>query len=39
MFNLDLRFEELLEDIFSANLDKNETIVQLFCEDILKESD
>jgi hypothetical protein len=36
MFNLDLTFEELLEDIFSVSQDKNEDIVKLFCENILK---
>jgi hypothetical protein len=37
MFNLDLPFDELLEDIFSDNNEQNETTVKLFCEQILKE--
>jgi hypothetical protein len=37
MFNLDLSFEELLEEIFSSNLDENENTVMLFCENILKD--
>ncbi len=37
MFNLDLPFDELLEDIFSDNNDLNETRVKLFCEQILKD--
>jgi hypothetical protein len=36
MFNLDLEFEELLEDIFSVSQDQNEDIVKLFCDDVLK---
>jgi hypothetical protein len=35
MHNLDLTFEELLEDIFSDNLDDNENQVKLFCENII----
>jgi hypothetical protein len=35
MFNLDLEFEELLEEIFSEDLDTNEREVQTFCEEVL----
>ena len=35
MFNLDLEFEELLEEIFSEDLDTNEREVQKFCEEVL----
>ncbi len=37
MFNLDLPFDELLEDIFSDNNELNETTVKLFFEQILKD--
>lgn len=37
MFNLDLSFEEILEDIFVSNLTENEETVKLFCSEILKE--
>jgi hypothetical protein len=36
MYNLDLSFNDILEDIFSENLDLNETKVKSFCDDILK---
>ena len=36
MHNLDLSFEELLEDIFSDNEDVNESKVSSFCDQILK---
>ncbi len=36
MFNLDLTFEELLEDIFTSNQNENESRVKSFCEDIIK---
>jgi hypothetical protein len=35
MFNLDIEFEELLEDIFSEDLNSNEEKVLKFCKDIL----
>ncbi len=35
MFNLDLSFDELLEDIFSLDQDKNETQVKKFCSEVL----
>jgi hypothetical protein len=35
MFNLDLTFEEILEDIFSLNQDNNEIKVTKFCSDVL----
>jgi hypothetical protein len=35
MFNLDLTFEEILEDIFSLNEDENERRVEKFCSDVL----
>ena len=35
LFNLDLTFDKLLEDIFEKNLDKNEKKVIEFCENIL----
>jgi hypothetical protein len=34
MFNLDLSFEEILEEIFVVDQDENENIVKLFCEHI-----
>jgi len=37
MFNLDLQFEEILEDIFSESCETNETLVKTFCDKILKE--
>jgi hypothetical protein len=37
MFNLDLLFDELLEEIFSVNEDENETKVTKFCSDILND--
>ena len=37
MFNLDLSFDELLEDIFSLNQEKNESKVEQFCDEILNE--
>jgi hypothetical protein len=39
MYNLDLSFDEVLEEVFYENLDKNETKVKLFCDDILKLED
>jgi hypothetical protein len=36
MHNLDLTFEELLEDIFCPNEDINESRVSLFCDKILQ---
>jgi hypothetical protein len=30
-----MTFEEVLEDIFSINHDKNEVLVKTFCENIL----
>lgn len=35
LFNFDTNFEDLLEDIFSTNVNKNETNVNKFCSDIL----
>jgi hypothetical protein len=37
MFNLDLTFDELLEEIFSNNEDENETKVKKFCDEVLKD--
>ena len=34
MFNLDLTFEEFLQLIFDENVQKNETLVEEFCEEI-----
>ncbi len=36
MFNLDLQFEELLEDIFSESSEDNESSVKFFCDKILE---
>jgi hypothetical protein len=38
MHNLDLSFEEILEDIFSVNLNENENIVTSFCDEILADT-
>ena len=35
LFNLDLTFDELLEDIFENNIDENEKKVTEFCQNIL----
>ena len=37
MFNLDLTFEEILDDIFEINNNTNELNVSNFCINILKE--
>ncbi len=37
MFNLDLQFEEILEDIFSESCEENERSVKFFCDKVLKE--
>lgn len=39
MHNLDLSFEDILEDIFENDVKDNEKNVILFCENILKEDD
>jgi hypothetical protein len=36
MFNLDLTFEEILEDIFETDNNLNENAVNTFCKNILK---
>jgi|LakMenEpi03Aug12_release.lakeMendotaPanAssembly.Ray.scaffolds.fasta_scaffold1403830_1 hypothetical protein len=35
MFNLDEEFHEVLEEIFSENIEDNEKKVKTFCDDIL----
>ena len=35
-YNLDLDFEELLEEIFVESVDENEKIVKLFCDNIIE---
>ena len=37
MHNLDMSFEEILEEIFESNLKDNEQKVKQFCEDIIKD--
>jgi hypothetical protein len=37
MHNLDLNFEEILEEIFDKDLLKNEQTVKTFCEQIMSE--
>jgi hypothetical protein len=37
MFNLDLNYDEILEDIFTENIVQNEEKVKKFCADILND--